>query len=116
MVNSITSYSRNGLRDWLLQRATALVIGTFTVMLLGFIYRSSPLTAQAWQGLFACQSVKVLTFMTVLSVVVHAWIGMWTVYTDYVKPTFIRLVFQTVTIFTLIALLVWSASILWGNL
>ena len=53
---------------------------------------------------------------------VHAWIGMWTVSTDYLtvrlmgpKATGLRIVFQTGYVLVLFVYLVWGFRILWGN-
>lgn len=114
MVDTITSYSRSGLRDWLMQRVTAVIIAAFAVTLLSFMFTHMPLTQTLWQQFFSGLPVKILAFLSALSIVVHAWIGMWTVYTDYVKPAGVRLLLQILTILALMALLVWSAAILWG--
>lgn len=114
MVDSVTSYSRNGLRDWLAQRVTAIIIATYAITILSFIFLHTPVKQAVWQQLFAHQGMKIFTFVAVFSVVVHAWIGMWIVYTDYVKPTALRLLIQCATILTLFILLIWCAIILWG--
>ena len=60
--------------------------------------------------------------LALLSLVVHAWIGMWTVSTDYLtvrllgpKATGLRLVFQGGYALVLFVYLVWGVQILWGN-
>ena len=114
MVDSITSFSRGGLRDWLLQRVSAVIIAAYVSTVISFFFMHSPMTAETWQGFFAHQPVKIATFLALFSIVIHAWIGMWTVYTDYIKCGCIRLFFQVFTIFALLGLLVWGAVILWG--
>jgi len=51
-------------------------------------------TCESWTGLFSNIWIKVFTLLTVFSIVAHAWIGMWTVFTDYVKSTAIRAILQ----------------------
>lgn len=47
-------------------------------------------------------------------VLVHAWIGMWQVLTDYIKPTLLRSILQLAIIVTLIAYFFSGLFILWG--
>lgn len=114
MVDSITSLSRSGLRDWLLQRVSAVIIVAYVAMIVSFFFMNSPMKMDVWQSFFAHQPVKIATFLALFSVVIHAWVGMWTVYTDYVKCSRIRLFLQVFTIFALLSLVVWGAVILWG--
>ena len=114
MVTNITSFSRNGLRDWLLQRITALIMAAYVVVFITAAFNVAHLDYTFWHGLYQHTAVRVLSLLVVLSIVCHAWIGMWTVYTDYIKCTAIRLFLQVFTVVFLITLLIWSVVILWG--
>ncbi len=37
MVNSVTNYGRNGVHDWIIQRASAVILALYTLFLLGFV-------------------------------------------------------------------------------
>lgn len=113
MVNGVLSLTRSGLRDWLVQRVTAIVIGVYTLFLLGFLILHADLQYTEWHALFAHPAMKIFTFVTLLSVVWHTWVGMWTVFTDYIKPTWLRLILTVLMIFALMVYLVWGATILW---
>ena len=39
---------------------------------------------------------------------------MWTIATDYIKPTAIRLAFEIMVIIALLACVIWGIAILWG--
>ena len=41
----------------------------------------------AWKALFAGQWMSFATFLFVVSLLMHAWIGMRNILMDYVKPT-----------------------------
>ena len=41
--------------------------------------------------------MKVLTFVAILSLLWHAWVGMRDIWMDYVKPVVVRLVLQVFT-------------------
>lgn len=57
--------------------------------------------------------MKIVTFIVLLSILWHAWIGLWTVFTDYVKNRPIRLILEILVSLLLIVYLAWVAEILW---
>ena len=114
MVQSVTNLGRSGLSDWLIQRFTAVILAAFTVFLSVFILLNPDLSYSQWNALFDMTWVKIFTLMTVLSVVGHAWVGLWTVATDYIKPALIRFVFLSVVGITLFVYLIITATALWG--
>jgi succinate dehydrogenase / fumarate reductase membrane anchor subunit len=113
MVENVTALSRNGVRDWLIQRVTAVVMAVYTVVLLACVLSVDHLSYEFWQDLYHHGAMKVLSFLVVLSLVCHAWIGLWTVYTDYIQVTGLRLLLQISTILGLLGLLAWGVMILW---
>lgn len=114
MVNNATSYSGSGLRDWLLQRVTAVVLAVYTLFMLGYIVSHHHIDYTAWRHFFAYRDVKVFTLLALLSLAVHAWIGIWTVLTDYVKVTFIRVSLEIIVALGLLIYLFWGIDILWS--
>lgn len=114
MVRNATSYSSNGLRDWLVQRVSAVILGLYTIFLVVFIVSNPAMDYATWQGLFGQLWMKVFTFIALLSLFAHAWIGVWTVLTDYVKPTCIRVPLEMLVILGLLAYLIWGIEIVWS--
>ena len=102
-----------GLRDWLSQRITAVVMALFTlVLLLQFIF-GGPVGYDSWAGIFSRQWMKVLTFIVIVSLAWHAWVGMRDVWMDYLKPVGLRLLAQVFTIVWLVACAGWAVQVLW---
>ena len=87
-----------GLRDWLAQRITAIVMTVFTVVLLVLFCGASELSYEGWAGLYAQQWFKLFAFVTFMSLYYHAWVGVRDIWMDYVKPVAIRLLLQALTI------------------
>lgn len=114
MVNSVTSYSGNGVRDWLVQRVSAVVLAAYTLFLLGFVLLNPYLDYITWGSLFSHTSMKIFSLLTLLSLIGHAWIGIWTVITDYVNPYPLRLIVQVLVVLLLLTYLVWGVNILWS--
>jgi succinate dehydrogenase membrane anchor subunit len=114
MVTSVTSLTRNGLRDWLIQRVTAIILAFYTLFLFGYILCHRPLAYAQWHGLFTNAWMRVFTFLALLSLVYHTWVGIWTVITDYIKPTTLRFMLQVLVFLVLLSYLVWGIDIVWG--
>lgn len=114
MVDNVTSLSRNGVRDWIIQRVTAVVMAIYSVVILADVLSADRLSYQFWHDLYHNTAVRVLSVLVILSLVFHAWVGMWTIYTDYIKVVWLRLVLQISTILGLMGIMVWSILILWS--
>ncbi|CAJ0778270.1 Succinate dehydrogenase hydrophobic membrane anchor subunit [Ralstonia condita] len=102
-----------GLKDFLAQRVTAVIMAVYTVVLLASFLLSKDTSYQSWAGLFANQWMKMLTFLAILSLTYHAWIGVRDIWMDYVKPVAVRLTLQVLTILWLVGCAGYAAQILW---
>lgn len=102
-----------GLRDWLSQRVTAALMLLFTLVLLVQVLLPGPLGYDRWAGIFAQQWMKVLTFVVIVALAWHAWVGVRDVLMDYVKPVGLRLVAQVATMVWLVGCAGWAVQVLW---
>ena len=103
-----------GLRDWLAQRVTAVLMALFTVVLLLQVLFGGPLGYDRWAAIFSAQWMKFLTFTVILSLAWHAWIGMRDIFMDYVtKSVGMRLTLQVATIVWLVGCAGWAVQVLW---
>lgn len=114
MVKSVLGVNHQGLRDWLAQRVTAVVMAVYLIGLVVFFVSHPYLTYYEWHELFGYFWMRVATVLVSLSLLYHAWVGMWTVYTDYIKCSRLRLVLNIVTILALIVFLLVTIQIVWG--
>ena len=102
-----------GLRDWLAQRVTALLMALFTLLVLAQLLLPGELGYDRWAGIFATQWMRVLTFVVILSLAYHAWVGVRDILMDYVKPVGMRLLIQVATIVWLVGCAGWAVQVLW---
>ena len=102
-----------GLRDWLSQRITAVLMALFTIVLLVQLLFGGPLGYERWAGIFAAQWMKVLSFVVFIALGWHAWVGMRDIWMDYVKPVAVRLALQVATIVWLVGCMGWAVQVLW---
>lgn len=114
MVTRIVVGAHYGLRDWLAQRVTAVVMVVFTVFFLGVLVTHSPMDFTHWEALFTHGAMRVFTQLFFLSLFYHAWIGMRDILMDYIQPTGARLFLEVAVILTLVGYAIWSISILWS--
>ena len=102
-----------GLRDWLSQRVTAVLMALFTAVLIVQVLMPGPLGYDRWAGIFAAQWMKVLSFAVFIALAWHAWVGMRDIWMDYVKPVGTRLVLQVATLVWLVGCTGWAVQVLW---
>ena len=119
MVTSVTSFSRTGLSDWLIQRVTSLVLLAYFLLIAYQLTGSVDYTS--WRALFDQTWMKVFTLMAALSLVAHAWIGLWSVFIDYLTERMlgpvgnvIRLVCQLGASLSLVGYVIWIIVIVWS--
>lgn len=103
-----------GMKDWLAQRITAIVMAVYTVILLVLFLSGQNFSYEGWAGMFARQWFKIATFITFLALFYHVWVGMRDIWMDYVKPVSIRLTLQVATLLWLVGCAGWAAQILWS--
>ena len=103
-----------GLRDWLAQRVTAALMALFTLLvLLQIIFSHGPMGYEKWAGIFSPQWMKALTFVVIVALLYHAWVGMRDIWMDYIKPVGLRLALQVFSIVWLVACAGWAIEALW---
>jgi succinate dehydrogenase / fumarate reductase membrane anchor subunit len=103
-----------GLRDWLSQRVTAVLMALFTVVVLAqVLWVTGPIGYNEWAGIFSSQWMKVLTFSVILAMLYHVWVGVRDIWMDYIKPVALRLSLQIFTIVWLVGCAGWAIQVLW---
>ncbi len=102
-----------GLRDWLAQRVTAVLMTLFTLVVLVQVLLPGPIGYDKWAGIFAAQWMKVLTFVVIVSLLLHVWVGMRDIWMDYIQPVGVRLVLQVATLVWLVGCAGWALQVLW---
>jgi succinate dehydrogenase / fumarate reductase membrane anchor subunit len=104
-----------GLRDWLSQRVTAIVMTAYTALFLGIVLWHGGLDYPTWKALFEGDGFRIATFLFMASLFVHAWVGVRSILMDYAKPMSVRLALEIVVICVLVAYAGWTIQILWGR-
>lgn len=113
MINRIVVGAHYGLKDWIAQRATAVIMAVYFVLIAVVLCAVQPSSFEAWQGVFANGVIQFLTFLFFVSLFYHAWIGVRDIWMDYVKSTGLRLTLHVLTVTALVGYTAWAAAILW---
>ena len=115
MVARIITGAHYGLKDWLVQRVTALIMAVYVVLFVGALLVCPPGDYTQWRAMFEPQWMRLASLLFFLSLFWHAWIGMRDILMDYVNSTGVRLGLQVIVILLLVAYAVWAAQILWSS-
>ena len=114
MVKSVLGVNHQGLRDWIVQRLSAILMTIYSLALIIYIVSHPGLSFAEWHGLFGQTWMKIATLLFLFALLWHAWIGIWTVFTDYVKPYVIRCILNSLVLIMLASCFFWGVLILWG--
>jgi succinate dehydrogenase / fumarate reductase, membrane anchor subunit len=113
MINRIVVGAGYGLKDWIAQRATAVVMAVYTLILLVVLGALSPSNYEAWRAIFSNGFMQFMTFLFFISLFWHVWIGMRDIWMDYIWIDGLRLVLMIATIAALVGYAGWAVKILW---
>lgn len=120
MVKSATNLTRSGLSDFLLQRVTAIVLGLYTVCVVGFLVVTPGVSYEQWLAYQGSGAMRLFSTLAVLATAGHAWVGMWTIGTDYIRghyfgrqATLARGLYQLVCAGVLFIFVGWALELFW---
>lgn len=114
MVKTVSSVSHRGLRDWVIQRISAIYMGIYFIALILYCLCHSSFSYGEWHALFGSHFMKVATILSLTCLIFHTWVGIWTVMTDYIKPFVLSCIMQVLVFFFLAACFIWGILILWS--
>ncbi|WP_119343059.1 succinate dehydrogenase, hydrophobic membrane anchor protein [Facilibium subflavum] len=110
---NVTACTRSGLKDWFLQRVSAIIIILYTIFAIVAVFCvSAHGNYHTWALIFHSTWVKIFTILAFVSLIAHAWIGMWTIFTDYIKCAWLSGVLQVAAIAGYFICFIWLICIL----
>ena len=112
-MNRIVVGAHYGLKDWLAQRITAIVMAVYTVVFVAGVFGGATSSAEAWRHFLGGGLMRFATFLFIVSLVYHAWIGVRDIWMDYVKPAAIRVTLHMLTLLALVGYTGWAVQIIW---
>lgn len=122
MNESATSLTHSGVGDWLVQRVSAYILGIYFLVVTGYLIAHPGLDYTQWHAFMLAMPMRIFTLLSLVALIGHSWVGIWTVFTDYVTSRQLGLRANVARIFLLIGMvlanfvfLIWGIQILWGN-
>ncbi|SUD91780.1 Succinate dehydrogenase hydrophobic membrane anchor subunit [Psychrobacter phenylpyruvicus] len=114
-IKSATGLTGSGSRDWIMQRISAVVLAVYAVVMVAFFLFNGSVGYEQWVMFIMSMPMRLLSLLAIVALAVHAWVGMWTVFTDYIKSTGLRIVLQAAMIIAILVYLFWGVMIFWGR-
>lgn len=103
-----------GMRIWLSQRLTALVMAFYIVLLAIMLLIMQPADFAAWHNFVSPIWFRLLTLIFFMCLLMHAWLGVSDVLQDYVFNKTLRGYMQIAVDIALVTYLFWLMFILWN--
>jgi succinate dehydrogenase membrane anchor subunit len=113
MVNRVVTGAHYGLRDWLAQRITAVIMAVYSIIAVGVFLINKNITYVVWRDLFAQGWMRVATLLFMASLAWHAWVGVRDILMDYIKADGLRLGMQVASLLVIASYVGWTIQILW---
>lgn len=85
-MSSAQPNSHWGVTGFLVQRVSSLVLACYALCLTGFFLFAANVDAEALRVFFGNILMQGFSFIALISFVSHAWVGLWTIGTDYIRP------------------------------
>jgi succinate dehydrogenase / fumarate reductase, membrane anchor subunit len=112
MIELLTS-KYPGMRIWLSQRLTAVVMAVYSVLLIIALLIVRPNDYAAWTVFASGLLFRISTFLFFICFSIHAWVGVRDVLRDYIFNQVLRGYMQMLVDLLLIVYVIWLSIILW---
>ncbi|MFA7351512.1 MAG: succinate dehydrogenase, hydrophobic membrane anchor protein [Methylotenera sp.] len=103
-----------GMRLWLAQRLSAVVMAVYLVVFALILIIRQPSSYVQWMEIMSPWWWRLVTMLFLTSLVMHAWLGVRDVFKDYIFNIKLRALLQILVDVLLIIYLCWSGVILWS--
>lgn len=113
MVNRNIVGAHYGLKDWLAQRVTGAVMAAYTLIVAVALLQGAGSSYESWRALMSSGLMRFVTFLFIVSLCWHAWVGVRDIWMDYVQPVGIKLVLHVLTLSALVGYAGWATQIIW---
>ena len=115
---AITSLTSSGIKDFFVQRVTAVVIALYFGYLLVesvCLHYSGTLNYDTWHAMFVGSTFfKIATLMAYLAMFLHAWVGIWIICSDYIKSAIASSVVMLTFILAYVFCFFWLFAVLFN--
>jgi len=104
----------HGFSDWAWQRATAIFMALYSVLIVVRLLVDTPSAGFAgWHAWMSALAFRVMTCLFLWALIYHAWLGVKEILMDYVHNISMRAKLQSLFGLMLLGDAVWATYILW---
>jgi len=114
MIIQLLTSKYPGMRLWLSQRLTAVIMASYIVLVIILLAAKQPYGFEAWHAFVSPIWFRLVTYLFFISLFVHAWLGVSDVFKDYIFNKKLRSILQMLVDFILVIYLIWVSIILWN--
>lgn len=104
--------AHRGVAGFLVQRVSSLYLAGFVIYFVGYLLLRPVKDYAAWNSYFSSGAVRLAWAIFFASLLAHVWLGLRSIYMDYLHPTWLRFTVSLATAFVLMALAFWAAHLL----
>ena len=98
-----------------------MILTVYTAWVLGFFLFAPLVDHASLVAFFTNFPMQMFSTLAILSTIGHAWVGLWTIGTDYIRPSHglggaadpLRIVYQAVCVLMMAVYLMWTLSLIW---
>ncbi|MDP2132846.1 MAG: succinate dehydrogenase, hydrophobic membrane anchor protein [Sulfuritalea sp.] len=112
-MNRLVVGAHYGLKDWLAQRVTAVVMAAYTLIIVAAMLGGVVASREAWHAFMAHGFIRFITFLFIVSLCYHAWVGVRDIWMDYLNCAALRLFLHVMTLLALVGYAGWAIQIIW---
>ena len=103
-----------GMRLWLSQRLSAVMMAIYIVFLIALLIIQQPTNFESWHDFVSPIWFRLVTLVFFISLFIHAWLGVSDVFKDYIFNKTLRANLQIIVDTLLVVYLIWISFILWN--
>ncbi len=113
MVNRKIVGAHYGLMDWLAQRTTAVLMALYLLVMSIALLSGVGSSYQRWHDFMSFGWVRFASFVFIVSLCWHVWVGVRDIWMDYVQSTGLKLTLHVLTLAVLVGYAGLATQIIW---
>ena len=113
MLNRNVVGAHYGLKGWLAQRITGAVMAIYALIMAVALLQGAGANYASWRALMSSGLMRFVSFLFIVSLCWHAWVGVRDIWMDYIQPAGIKLVLHVLTLSALVGYAGWATQIIW---
>ena len=112
-MNRLVVGAHYGLKDWLAQRITGVIMAVYSLLMFAAVLGGAVASREAWQAFMGNGFIRFISFLFIVSLCYHAWVGVRDIWMDYMNSAAVRVTLHVLTLLALVGYAGWAVQIIW---